>query len=142
MKNKMLKKLREYPVIINFIQYGFVGVLGTVIHTAVLALFVEYFNVIPVLSTFIGFLFSLVASYRLNSVWTFKQRNRNKNSFIKYTIACSAGLVINVAIMFIVVDLLKYSYLIGQFISIIIVPVFNFSLSRYWVFNLNEKGTH
>ncbi len=135
MINMLLKKLREYPEIFNFFQYGFVGLLGTIVHTGVLALSVEYLKIIPVLATVIGFVFSLVLSYVLNSKWTFKRNSKTKNSFIKYTITCSIGLLLNIIIMFVIVNILEYSYLFGQLTAIVLVPIFNYSLSRYWVFN-------
>lgn len=121
------------PTYVSFVKYATVGVIGTLIHTLILSFCVEVLEFVPIISTCIGFLFSLIVSYILNSLWTFKQKN--KNSFFKYFITCSLGLVINVLIMFIVVDLLKYLYLIGQALAIIIVPVFNFFLSKKWVFN-------
>lgn len=136
---KLIKK--KYPLIINFIQYGVVGVVGTVFHTAVLAFCVEYFQLIPVISTIIGFLVSLVVSYRLNLVWTFKKSNFKKRRFIKYAITCSFGLILNVAIMFLITDILELSYWVGQLIAVILVPVFNFSISKKWVFVESEKGT-
>ncbi|WP_425183387.1 GtrA family protein [Mesomycoplasma ovipneumoniae] len=90
-------------------------------------------NIIPVLSTCIWFLFFLIVSYYFNSIWTFKKKYIN--SFVRYFIICSLGLSINVSIMFIVVDLLGSLYLIGKAVSIIIVPIFNFWLSKKWVFN-------
>lgn len=135
MKHKLLEKIRKYPTLISFIQYGTVGIVGTIIHTVILSICVELFHITPVISTIVGFLFSLIVSYILNSVWTFKQSNKGKNSFIKYLITCSLGLAINVFIMFIVVDVLQYMYLLGQLVSIIIVPIFNFSVTKKWVFS-------
>ena len=140
MLSKLSEKFKRYSVIINFLQYGFVGIIGTIIHTSVLVLLVDYLKITPVISTVVGFIFSLVVSYKLNSKWTFKGTNRGIHSFVRYAMTCSIGLIINVIIMFITVNILEYSYLVGQCFSIITVPIFNFTLSRYWVFNKSSTS--
>ncbi|WP_018753875.1 GtrA family protein [Paenibacillus sanguinis] len=123
---------------LNFIKYGLVGVLGTIVHTAILTLCVEFLNINPKYSTVLGFIGSLILSFKLNSIWTFKG---TKNSFFKYAAVCSVGLLLNVFIMILFVDILRYSYLIGQGVAIILIPIFNFTLSRYWVFSATNRKT-
>lgn len=135
---KSLLRLRaktQNQVLLDFIRYGIVGLLGTVVHTLVLAISVEYFHFAPVFGTMLGFVFSLLLSYYLNAKWTFRNNHKNKKSFIKYTITCLLGLSINVCIMFVIVNLLGYWYVLGQIVAILIVPLFNYTISRYWVFN-------
>lgn len=135
MINRLLLIAQKYPSLISFIQYGIVGVLGTTVHTIVLALCVELLSIVPVISTIIGFVCSLVISYIINATWTFKGNNSNvKESFIKYALTCTFGLLINLIIMYTVVNMAGKSYLIGQLIAVIVVPIFNFTISRFWVF--------
>ncbi|WP_416339278.1 GtrA family protein [Paenibacillus macerans] len=138
----LLKKIRNSPLFLSFLKYGIVGIIGTAVHTLVLTLCVEILKVIPVLSTVIGFLASLVISYKLNSIWTFSNHSKHKMDFIKYAAICSFGLLINMAIMFVTVNLLNASYLIGQLVSVIVVPIFNFLFSRYWVFTIKQTNNH
>lgn len=135
MRRKLINTIRKYPTIVNFIQYGIVGIMGTIIHTSILTICVELFSIRPLISTVIGFLFSLIASYILNSFWTFKSASMQKGSFLKYSITCLLGLLINMVIMYLVVDIANNSYLLAQFLAVVIVPIFNFTLSKYWVFN-------
>lgn len=118
----------------KFIKYGLVGVLGTLTHTLVLTLCVEFFAFPAVLATIIGFIFSLILSFKLNTIWTFSNGAGSNLSFVKYTLTCSTGLLINVLIMYVIVDIFKMWYLLAQFSSIIVVPIFNFTLSKSWVF--------
>lgn len=135
MRRKLINTIRKYPTVVNFIQYGIVGIMGTIIHTSILTICVELFSIRPLISTVIGFLFSLIASYILNSFWTFKSASMQKGSFLKYSITCLLGLLINMVIMYLVVDIANNSYLLAQFLAVVIVPIFNFTLSKYWVFN-------
>ncbi|MEK4360315.1 GtrA family protein [Paenibacillus sp. FSL M7-1455] len=124
--------------IVNFFKYGIVGIIGTAIHTGVLAFAVEQLSFSPLFGTILGFVFSLITSYFLNLSWTFKLKTKSKNSFVKYAIVCSLGLIINVLIMFVIVNLFELWYLIGQLVSILVVPLFNFVLSQIWVFTKSD----
>lgn len=123
----------------NFIQYGIVGVLGTVVHTGILTFCVEVLDIRAIFSTILGFIGSLILSFKLNSIWTFKNNRKANFSFLKYLTVCSVGLLINVFIMFLTVDLFRSSYFIGQAIAILVVPIFNFTLSKYWAFSANNS---
>lgn len=138
--NSLKQKVMNNTSLVNFIQYGLVGILGTIVHTSILAFSVEILIFPAVLATTIGFLFSLVLSYYLNSMWTFKKRRRSKHSFIKYALTCSIGLIINVFIMFVIADILELWYMVGQVISIIVVPLFNFNISRRWAFEVKKEN--
>lgn len=131
----MDKGLKIKGIIRNFVKYGMVGVIGTVVHTAILTLCVELLDIRAIYSTILGFIGSLVLSYKLNSIWTFKENNNTSFSFLKYLVVCLSGLLINVLIMFLTVDVFHSSYIIGQGIAIIVVPIFNFTLSQYWAFS-------
>ncbi|MBD8500987.1 GtrA family protein [Paenibacillus arenosi] len=135
----MRGKLRvNKNAISGFLKYGLVGVIGTIVHSGMLALMVEVFEMHPIGGTIIGFVFSLVISYVLNSIWTFKQANSSTTIFVKYALVCSCGLLLNIFIMYITVDIFNLSYIIGQGVAIILVPIFNYMINRYWVFNENK----
>ncbi|WP_435922662.1 GtrA family protein [Paenibacillus sp. DYY-L-2] len=144
--NRGMKKIRNLLNIIKkestfskFIKYGLVGVLGTLTHTLVLTLCVEFFACPAVLGTIIGFIFSLIVSFKLNTSWTFSNVAGSNLNFVKYALTCSMGLLINVVIMYVIVDIFKMWYLLAQFSSIIIVPIFNFTLTKKWVFKDVKK---
>lgn len=54
--------------------------------------------------------------------------------FYKYVIVSLSGLGINLLIMFLLVNLLGVWYIWAQVIVIIVVPISNFTLNRYWAF--------
>ncbi|QOT09877.1 GtrA family protein [Paenibacillus sp. JNUCC32] len=133
MNNKLRILVEKHPELIKFIQYALVGVIGTLVHTVVLTISVELFKMAPIYSTMLGFIFSLVISYKLNSIWTFST-TVSIDVFFKYVATCLIGLLVNVLIMFVTVNMLNLYYLYGQLIAIAVVPVFNFTVSRLWVF--------
>lgn len=122
----------------ELVKYGIIGMAGTVLHTGVIAIGVEIWDLSPVLSSFFGFFLSLLLSYALNSIWTFRSRF-DLLLFWKYAIVCTAGLLLNLSIIYLFNNILGLWYLIGQFVAIVIVPVFNFMLNKLWVFYRSEN---
>ncbi|TFI55834.1 GtrA family protein [Mastigocladus laminosus UU774] len=118
----------------KFIRYAIVGVLGTSLHTGVLVLLVEVFSTPPLLSTSAGFIASFIASYLLNYKWTFRSKGKHINTLIRYSAVSLSGFILNLTIMFLIVDIFSLWYMIGQIISIIVVPVSNFILNSRWAF--------
>ncbi|MBA9086786.1 putative flippase GtrA [Fontibacillus solani] len=122
----------------QFFKYGLVGVIGTVTHTGILWLLTEQTGLNPLLSSILGYLLSLLISYYLNSILTFK-RSITLKFFIKYATVSSFGLFVNITILFIFENILLMHYMIGQIISIVVVPILNFTLNKYWAFNTKSK---
>ncbi|MBP1308130.1 putative flippase GtrA [Paenibacillus sp. 1182] len=126
--------------LLQFLKYGFVGAFGTLIHTSTIILLVEKLNFEPIFSSFIGFIFSLVISYFINRQWTFSTSGKGGKILVKYTLVSLTGLVLNLSIMYVIVYAFHFSYLLGQFFALIIVPIFNFILNKYWTFAyVNER---
>ncbi|WP_407307992.1 GtrA family protein [Desulfosporosinus sp. SB140] len=121
----------EVPVII---RYGLVGLMGTILHFGSLILFVEFAHFDPILGSAFGFLLVLVVSYILNRTWTFRSRSRGTRQFLTYLLVSLIGLGLNSAVMFISVHVLKWNYLYGQCLVVIVVPVSNYLLNRSWTF--------
>lgn len=115
-------------------KYGLVGVLGAFIHFGVLVLLVEKFQVVPVLSSSIGFVIVVVISYVLNKYWTFQTKNKSFSEFTKYMIVSCSGLVMNIVIMYFSVDVFHLDYIIGQLIVTFIIPLSNYTLNHLWTF--------
>ena len=116
--------------------YGIIGLLGTFIHFSTLVFLVEILNLDPVISSSIGFIFTVIISFILNKKFTFKiKTSTNSILFIKYTIVSLTGFFLNSFIMYFTVHLLSIHYSIGQAIVIIVLPISNFLLNNYWTFN-------
>jgi putative flippase GtrA len=131
--------MSQYKAIFGrFFRYGVVGGFGTVIHLVIIFLFVEYFKLTPIVSSVAGFFIVLVVSYFLNRFWTFQTKNTNRFQFIKYVIVSVIGLVINISIMYITIDILLWPYLLGAITMSFFVALTNFILNQVWTFNNNQ----
>lgn len=134
----MIKSVIHRIISNQFLSYVFVGGIGTVVHTGTLWLLTEYARLNPLISSTCGFIFSLIISYYLNSLLTFKMGFHIK-FFLKYLIVSSSGLLVNLLILYTVQHIFYLNYMIGQLIAIIVVPLLNFALNKYWAFNSKTK---
>ncbi len=115
-------------------RYVIVGMLGTIAHLAVLVIFVEIFGYDAITGAVAGFLSALSISYVLNHYWTFQSLRRHLSSFWRYAIVSLAGLILNVGMMYALVVIFNWWYFVAQLSVILVVPVCNFLLNRYWAF--------
>ncbi|MEY8198025.1 MAG: GtrA family protein [Colwellia sp.] len=117
-------------------RYAVVGIIGTLMHVGLVVIFVEFFHIPPTLSTSVAFFFVLLTSYLLNCHWTFERAGGNHwVDLIKYTLVSLSGLCLNVGIMYTTTEILKIWYIYGLVMVTLTVPVTNFLLNKYWVFN-------
>jgi len=120
----------------QMVRYGVVGVLGASIHFGTVILLVEVFKQNPVYSSAFGFSLVVVISYLLNKHWTFKIVSKEKSyRFLKYLVVSGLGFAINVSIMYYSVNIAHWSYILGQSIVTVVIPVSNFTLNKFWTFS-------
>jgi putative flippase GtrA len=114
-------------------KFGVVGVIGTLIHSGTIIFMVEILNEKPIISSVVGFLFSFIVSFYLNSKWTFASRS-NLRTLFRYLGVSLAGLFLNIMIMYFFNSLLEIWYIYAQIIVIVVVPIHNYILSKFWAF--------
>lgn len=128
-----ITKIIHSEVIKQFVKYSLVGLIGTFLQSMTLVLLVENYDFYPLVGSLIGFVFSLMFSFFINAIWTFRSAKK-ASYFYKYFIVSLFGLGINLFIMFLLVNVLDIWYIWAQLIIIIVVPCINFILNRYWAF--------
>lgn len=120
----------------KFVRYGIVGAIGTITHLLILLLLVEILSFNPIISSSFAFIVVVFISYYLNYNWTFKSTTKHFTVLIRYIMVCLSGFTLNIIIMFIVVDVLNLYYMLGQIISIVVIPISNFILNNRWAFKV------
>lgn len=128
-----MKSIIQKRVLLEFVKYSLVGVIGTALHTLTLYIGVEYLSLNPLLSSSLGFILSLLVSYLLNSAWTFDSGS-NVRILVKYIIVCLSGFLLNLVLIYLFSYVILHNYMYGQYIAIILVPLFNFALNKIWAF--------
>lgn len=124
--------VEKWPVI-KFIKYSLVGILCTGIYFLCMFLLVELSGANPVFSAMIAFVIMTICSFYLNKRFTFGGTYSHQK-LLRFTIVAIIVFCMNVGIMFTVVSLLNFHYLIGELVTILVIPFVNFYLNHYWTF--------
>lgn len=119
-------------------RFGVVGVIATLTHLGVLVLCVEVFDMDAVIASTLGFVAAVADSYFLNYHWTFESGHGHRHTFWRYAVVTLIGLALNTSIMTMLVNLLHWWYLWAQLAVLLVVPLSNFLLNRYWTFNIRK----
>ncbi|WP_251035853.1 GtrA family protein [Paenibacillus sp. ISL-20] len=123
-----------FGIVSQFTKYALVGIIGTGIQTSILIMFVEVYNFQVIVATTMGFICSLLVSFFINFRWTFGRNKLTIYSFVKYLIVSLSGLLLNISILYIMVDLLGIWYIWAHILTLVVVPISNFTLNRMWTF--------
>lgn len=119
---------------LRFVRFGIVGVAATVIHVAIFSLLVELFRIAPVVASVPAFLTAMLASYSVNHRWTFGARSSHWVYLPKYAVVSTLGLVLNIVITYLIVNILGYWYGMALALVVTVVPVATYLLNRHWSF--------
>jgi putative flippase GtrA len=111
------------------------GGAATLTHVAVFVILVEVFGLPAVVASVPAFSVALFVSYYGNKTWTFQSKGSHRVELPKYTLAAVNGLLLNVAITYVVVDLIGAPYVIALLLVVSVVPTVTFFISRKWVFD-------
>ncbi len=137
---KVCQLFKKYKAII---AYLFFGGCTTILNWAVYYLFYNVLNVSNVLSTIIAWFLAVVFAYVTNKKWVFDSKaNDTKTIFselIKFFLARIVTGVLDVAVMWIAVDLCEWNSNIWKLLSNIIVIVANYVFSKFLVFKKNRN---
>lgn len=115
----------------QIMRFGVVGGLAFLVDYGVLWALVDLLGVNYLVASTLSFSVSVIFNYILSSLWVFDcSGNGNKvGEFLVFLVLSILGLLLNLAIMWLSVDILGIHYLIAKVGSTTIVMVYNF-LSR------------
>ena len=122
----------------SLLRFGITGVLATIAHALVLAGLVELLTVPAVLASVPAFGAALLLSYGLNYHWTFQALGEHRMIFPRFTLVAVSGLVLNVVITFLIVNVGGFWYGYALLAVIFSVPLLTYLLNHYWVFRSQE----
>lgn len=121
----------------QFIKFSMVGAINTI--TSLLIYYVMiYFNVNYMISIIVSYVLSSTIGYILNKYFVFHDRaGGTKKSILKYYIVYGSALLLNITLMYILVDLLSVPKVISPVIVLCFIIPYNFILSKHWTFRNN-----
>lgn len=135
MKEIILKYYFRYK---DIILYIFFGGITTFINIATYFITYDILNISNVASTIIAWLLSVIFAFITNKIWVFESKSWAKNIFIKelvsfVSVRLLTGLI-DLAIMYVGVDLLKYNGMLMKILSNIFVLISNYLGSKLFIF--------
>ena len=114
-------------LISQFFKFGVVGVIAFIVDYLSLYLLTEFLNVYYLISSIISFLLSIIVNYILSIKWVFDiKKKQSFKDVIIFTLLSAIGLLINLLVMYLSVEVFKIYYMIGKLISTFIVMIWNF----------------
>lgn len=114
-------------LISQFFKFGVVGVIAFIVDYLSLYLLTEFLNVYYLISSIISFLLSIIVNYILSIKWVFDIKKRQSfKDVIIFTLLSAIGLLINLLVMYLSVEVFKIYYMIGKLIATFIVMIWNF----------------
>ncbi|MCK5320496.1 GtrA family protein [Candidatus Parcubacteria bacterium] len=132
----MNSKIRELAVKNKiYIKYVISGCTGALVNLSTLFILTEFAHIYYLLSAILAFFVSLAVSFNLQKRWTFQ--NNDKKVFkqiIIYFIVTSSNLLINMALLYFLVEKLDVWYMLAQVVIYGSLSIFSFILYKFLVF--------
>ena len=114
-------------LISQFFKFGVVGVIAFIVDYLSLYLLTEFLNVYYLISSIISFLLSIIVNYILSIKWVFDiKKKQSFKDVIIFTLLSAIGLLINLLVMYLSVEVFKIHYMIGKLTATFIVMIWNF----------------
>ncbi len=124
------------PVVVQFVKFGIVGVSNTLITFAVYTLLLKGFGVWYLAASAIGFVVGAVNGFLWNRRWTFRGHVGDALTPVRWGIVQSAGLGLNLGLLYLFVHDAGLDKLLGQAFATVIVTVLTFIANRAWTFRV------
>mgnify|MGYP001233810615 CR=1 FL=1 len=115
-------------------RYVLCGIASLAVHLLVLLVLIEWFNLMAILATTVGFVSAVVVNFTLQSIFVFDSRSAIANSFIKYLFVTTISFSANILLFGIWVSEGMSSPLVAQSIISLLIFLINFFLGKYFVF--------
>ena len=130
---------------VKFIKFVFIGGAATLLQFFLLGLFVEIFDLGPVIASAVSYSVSAIFNYLANYYLTFASTTTHKQTLPKFIVTVTLGLALSTSlfVMFLYIleshllvgtKLLETAYLIAQLFATLITLVVNFLMHKFWIY--------
>lgn len=138
------KLIKKIPIINRFDKlfwsYLFISVIATIVDVLILFLLTDIIKIYYLISGTISFFFGTIVAYIGQKTITFKDQNKQiAKQFGLFAFISFIGLLINLGVLKICVDVLGLHYMIGKVIAIGIGFFWNYTANRKITFKKNNS---
>jgi putative flippase GtrA len=121
-------------MVAQFVKFGIVGVSNTALTFVIYTVLVKGFDVWYLAASAIGFAVGAVNGFLLNRRWTFREHTGDSLTPVRWFVVQGCGLLLNLALVYLLVDGANLDKLVGQAIATVVVVVLTFFANRAWTF--------
>lgn len=119
-------------------RFCIVGGLGILVNLAVLFALVDLGSMWYIPAATISFMAAVTFNFAGNKVFAFRDTRKGvgtlASQYSKFFVVSVAALMINLAILFLLVDVAHLWYILGQVIAIVVATAGNFVGNKFWTF--------
>lgn len=127
----------------SLLRFLFIGLLGTITNILIFFILADSININANLVSIIAFCIAVTQNYILNHSWSFKKYvnySLNLRSYLRYVYVNIFGLIANLIVLnLILIEFQPSLKVIAQLLGIIVGTVFNYILSKVYVFTRDSK---
>ena len=117
---------------LSAIFYGLLGQAGRNLENIVLQAGAASLD--ATLANIVGYSAGIINSFTWNKLWTFEAKKKTAKQFGRFLVLNLFCLLLSSAFLFVFTDYLGWAYLPVWFITMGIITLVNFAVSKYWVF--------
>jgi len=126
----------------RFLVFSSVGMVGTAAHYLVLVVLHEILGVHPVMASAVGSIVGAFVNYLLNYHVTFESNASHGSAILKFYLIATIGFLLNIVIMWLMLDHFGMHYIVSQLIATSTVLVWGYSANSLWTFrDTKERKT-
>jgi dolichol-phosphate mannosyltransferase len=126
----------------QFVRFALVGSSGVLTNLAVYSGLIYLLFVHYLIAASASFVTAMSGNFILNLRWTFKTHGRGfkaiRDQYLKYAIVTLVSYVINILVLWILVDFWHWHKVVAQLTAIFMTTASNFLGSKLWAFKLNS----
>ena len=135
MFNKLFDLYKKYKEIINYLIFG--G-LTTLISIITYALFAKVFHIDYLISNVLSWIIAVLFAYITNKIFVFESKSKkNVKEITSFFFFRVVSLIMEMVILYVFVDMLHIDDLVTKIIAQVIVIVSNYVFSKLFVFKKN-----
>ena len=139
-----LSDLKEKKSLIQFIKFGIVGVSNTILGLSIYYLFIWINKDLYQVGNVVSWIISVAWSCYWNNRFVFAQEKNGWNLLLKRLgksyVSYGISLLLSIILLYIQVEILKWSETIAPLVNLLITIPLNFLMNKYWTFKVESEA--